>query len=89
MPGVLCRCRSSSSQRYRDDKQTPDDLRSIYSQHENTSSDEWRGLNQRRARLRKTRIIATLRYDFFMSFMFFMSHESPQQQHSCLSEESA
>jgi hypothetical protein len=26
-------------------------------------------------------------YDVFMSFMVFMSHESPPQQHSCLSEE--
>jgi len=51
--------------------------------------DKWRGLKQHRARLRRTQINATLRYDFFTSFMFFMSHESPQQQHSCLSEEAA
>ena len=50
---------------------------------------EWRGLNQRRAIRKKTQIVVDLRYDFFMSFMLFTSHESPQQQHSWLSEELA
>lgn len=45
-----------------------------------------RGLNQRRA-LSERQELSDATHDFFMSFISFMSHESPQQQQSYLSEE--